>query len=156
MSPKPARLVAALLAVAALTLAACGRSAPPPSPAPSHASGVDGIVLFAGGPLVASPSPSSLPGGFGSAKQGRPYRFVTAEVQATSGTRLGTIVARVRPDALALFSLDLPLDTYVLRPRVPTNGPWPEPTHVTVHTPISARGPSSTSKVRSRCGRSRP
>jgi len=87
MSPKPARLAAALLAVAALTLAACGRSAPPPSPAPSHASGVDGIVLFAGGPLVASPSPSSLPGGFGSAKQGRPYRFVTVEVQATSGTR---------------------------------------------------------------------
>lgn len=121
-----------MLAVLALTLAACGGSATKPSPAPSRASGVDGIVLFGGGPFDASLSPSPLPGDFGSGAQGRPYRFVTVEVRATSGTSAGTVVAKVKPDAQALFALDLPPGSYVLRPLVPKDGPWPLPIRVTV------------------------
>ena len=68
----------AALAVLAMTLASCGGSAPP--------SGVDGIVLFAGGPMILrSHSPSPIPGGFGSGMQGRPYHYVAVQVTATSG-----------------------------------------------------------------------
>jgi hypothetical protein len=136
MSPKHVYLVVTALAVLTLPLAACGRSttnpSPTPSPSLSRASGIDGSVLFAGGPYVASPSPSSLPGGFGSGAQGRPYRFVTVEVRATSGMNAGRVVAKVKPDAQSLFSLDLPPGSYVLRCIVPKNGPWPLPTHAAV------------------------
>ena len=139
MSPKHVYLVVAVLTLLALSLAACGGSAPYLSPSPTRASGVDGIVLFAGGPFMASPSPASLPGGFGSGAKGRPYRYVTVEARATSGTNAGRVVAKVKPDAQALFSLDLPPGSYVLRCIVPKNGPWPLPTHAAVRLDQRAR-----------------
>lgn len=153
MPLKHVQLALTVLAVPTLSLAACGRSAtnpslsPSPSPSPTCASGIDGIVLFAGGPYLASPSPSSLPGGFGSGAQGRPYRFVTVDVRATSGTNAGRVVATVKPDAQALFSLDLPPSGYVLRCLVPSDGPGPNPRTLRSAS-IGARGPSSMWKVR--------
>jgi hypothetical protein len=120
-----------VLAFLAVTLAACGDTTQP--------SGVDGIVLFAGGPYAPSPSPSSLPGGFGPATQGMPYRFVRLQVTATSGANAGKVVAEVKPDAQALFEVSLPPGSYVLKPLVPKNGPFPMPTEVTVRAGEHAR-----------------
>lgn len=123
MSWRKPTLVLALLAILALTLASCG--------AANKASGVAGIVLFQGGPYA--PSTSPLPAGFGSGSKGRPYRFVIVQVKATSGPHAGKVMAKIKPDAEALFSVDLPPGSYVLTPLVPRNGPWPRPATVTVH-----------------------
>ncbi len=137
-APVRAALVAALVvAFAALPLAAtsCG-GATGPSPSPSaggarQTSGIRGIVLLAGGPFVGL-SPSPLPGGFGSGRQGRPYRFATVQVTAEQGVDKGRVVARIKPDADSLFAIALRPGTYELKPLVPKNGPWPRSTTVVV------------------------
>ncbi len=116
-------VLAALLAV---TLAACGAS----SAGATHPSGIDGIVLEEGGEAIVSPSP--LPGGFGSGLQGRPDPFPMVEVEVASGAQAGKDVARVRPNAAALFSVNLPPGSYVLWPLLPTNGGRAHFTTVTV------------------------
>ena len=110
-------LVAIALVCLVLGLAGCGAS--------RQLSGtVDGIVLFEGGPGNPPASPA-LPGGFGSGSQGRPYRWVTVQAKAISGPKAGEIVASVKPDAKALFSVSLPPGRYQLVAVVPKNGPWP-------------------------------
>jgi hypothetical protein len=42
------------------------------------------------------------------------------------------VVARIKPNADALFVIPLPPGAYVLKPRVPRNGPWPQATTVVV------------------------
>lgn len=118
----PALAVMAVL----LVLAGCGGKQPSPEPSPS--SGVRGILLFSGGPYVAS-SPSPLPGGFGTTKLGRPYHFATILVQAKSGAQA---ILSTKPSSDGLFKIALPPGTYVLTPKVPKNGPWPTPTTVVV------------------------
>jgi hypothetical protein len=120
-----------------MTVVSCGAktSAPAGSHSPSGRpggtpSGVVGIVLFEGGPVIFSPSP--LPDGFGSGAKGRPDRFVIVQIKATSGPNAGKVVARLKPNAEALFSVDLPPGRYILRPLVPKNGPWPRLTTITV------------------------
>jgi len=122
-----ARIFAAVttLAAVALVAASCGGSV-------GQTSGIHGIVLFAGGPPITSPSP--LPGGSGSGRQGRPYPSVTVQVTARGGADDGRVVARIKPDAEALFTIPLPPGTYELKPLVPKNGPWPQPTTVVVGT----------------------
>ena len=116
-------LVLAMLAALVLLLASCGKVANQPS-------GVSGIVLFSGGPVVDSPSP--LPSGFGSGDQGRAYRFVTVQVKATTGTNAGKVAADVKPDSQALFRVALPPGGYRLTALVPKHGPVPRPADVTV------------------------
>jgi hypothetical protein len=100
-------------------------------------SGIRGIVLFEGGPGIMSPSP--LPGGFGSGRQGRPYRFVAVQVIARSGADAGRVVARVKPDSAALFRIAVPPGRYELKALVPKSGPWPRPTTVVVARGAYAR-----------------
>ena len=124
----------ALLVAVALVATSCGGAAGPSSSRSAttarQTSGIRGIVLFAGGPDILSPSP--LPGGFGSGRQGRPYRFVTVQVTVARGADKGHVVARIKPNADALFVIPLPPGAYVLKPRVPRNGPWPQATTVVV------------------------
>lgn len=121
-SLRPAGVVAGaltLLAVLAVAAASCGGAAPSPNPSaspPRQESGIRGIVLFGGGPHIASPSP--LPGGFGSGHQGRPYPGVAVEVSIGRGTQKGRVIATVKPDADALFTIAVPPGVYVLRPLV--------------------------------------
>lgn len=124
MSRKKGCSALLLLALFAVMLASCGSSSSKPS-------AVVGIVLFEGGPSNPSPSPA-LPGGFGSGSQGRPYRFVTVQVTATSGPNAGKVVAKLMPDARALFRAKLSPGSYIFKAHVPTNGPWPRATKVTV------------------------
>jgi hypothetical protein len=137
MSWRRSGLALAVLVILAMTLASCAVSA-------TKASGVAGIVLFEGGAYM--PSPSPLPGGFGSGSKGRPYRFVLVQVMATSGPNAGKVVAKLKPNAQAVFSVDLPPGSYILTPLVPKNGPWPRPTTVTVragqrtHAIVSVEG----------------
>ena len=120
MSRKITTTVIVVLVLAAL-LAGCG----------SRPSGVFGIVVFVGGLTPVSPSP--LPAGFISKPVGYPYRSVVIEVRAASGTRAGEVVAKVKPDKQALFTIDLPPGDYVLTPLVPKDGPYTEASNVTVH-----------------------
>jgi hypothetical protein len=113
-----------ILSAVALTGTACGAGAPSPNPSaspPRQVSGIRGIVLLAGGPYILSPSP--LPAGFGSGRQGRPYPGVTVQVAVGRGLHRGRVIAIVRPDADALFTIVVPPGTYVLRPLVPRDGP---------------------------------
>jgi hypothetical protein len=125
---QPKRVVvfaAIVFAAIVLTLTSCagaGESA--------ATSGIRGIVLFEGGPGIMSPSP--LPGGFGSCRQGRPYRVVAVQVIARSGADAGRVVARVKPDSAALFRIAVPPGRYELKALVPKSGPWPRPTTVVV------------------------
>ena len=94
-------------------------------------------------------SPSPLPGGFGSDAQRRPYRFAIMPVKATSGAHAGTVVAKVKPNAEALFSVNLPPGDYVLQPLPPTNGGCGELQRESRCTPGSAHAQWSSSKARS-------
>ena len=132
MSVRCMYLCLALAALLAVTLAACGGSS-----GTTHPSGIDGIVLFQGGEQIMSLSP--LPGGFGSDAQGRPYPFPSVQVQATSGAHAGENVAKVKPNAEALFSVNLPPGSYVLWPLLPVNGGTAHYTNVTVHAGQRAR-----------------
>jgi len=124
--------IAALMALVVVAAScAAGTSHPGPTATTSgHPSGIRGIVLFAGGPFVLSPAP--LPDGFGSGRQGRPYRFVTVQITVKSGAGTGRVVAKVRPDSQAMFAVALPPGAYELKPLVPRNGPWPLTTAVAV------------------------
>lgn len=122
------RLIVLGLATTLLLLAACGGTKPAPTPTPS--SGVQGILLFVGGFSVGSPSP--LPDGFGTTKDGRPYGPMPIQVKAKSGPKAGKVVAKVTNSRDGLFSVTLPPGTYVLTPLVPKNGPWPVPKTVVV------------------------
>jgi len=125
LTARAQRLLLALLPVLLLSLAACGAPKQPSQP-----SGVVGLVLFEGGPVVLSPS--ALPAGFSSGVQGRLYPYVTMEIRAKTGLHAGDVVAKVKPDAKALFKVTLPPGTYVLNPLVPKHGPWPHPVTVVV------------------------
>ncbi len=98
--------LALLLAVS--TVASCGSSSP--KPAPSHSLGtIDGIVLMSNRiAQTAPPTPSPLPGGFGSISGGW---FLSAKtrvsVRAMSGSKAGQVVARVPSDAQGLFAVQL-------------------------------------------------
>ena len=133
--------VVAFVAFAALALASCaGGTGPSPSPsvtAARHTSGIRGIVLLEGGPYVASPSP--LPAGFGSGRQGRPYPFVTVQVTANSGADAGRVVATLKPDRRGLFTIALQPGDYVLEPIVQKDGPAPVQSTVAVTAGTFAR-----------------
>ena len=122
----PAATVA-VVAFAAFALASCaGGTGPSPSSsvtAARHTSGIRGIVLLEGGPYIASPSP--LPAGFGSGRQGRPYPFVTVRVTANSGADAGRVVATLKPDRRGLFTIAPQPGDYVLEPIVQKDG-WVE------------------------------
>ena len=125
----------AIVALAALVLVAAscaaGAGHPGATATTSHQpSGIRGVVLFAGGPFVLSPSP--LPDGFGSGRQGRPYRFVTVQITVKGGAGAGRVVAKLKPGSQALFAVALPPGAYELKPLVPRNGPWPLTTEVVV------------------------
>jgi hypothetical protein len=125
------------LTASVLALASCGSQSSPTSTPSGTSSGVRGIVLFSGGPYIASSSP--LPDGFGTTKLGRPYPWVTVEVRVKTGPGAGQVVAKVKPDAQALFTISLPAGTYVLAPLVPKNGPFPMPTTIVVEPGRYAR-----------------
>jgi hypothetical protein len=128
-------LVLAVIVALVSLATSCGSGAPSASPTPStdRSSGIRGIVLFAGGPVLPpSVSPSPLPGGFGSSSQGRPYGFVTVQVTAEGGAHAGHVLARIKPDSRALFTLAVPPGRYKLTPLVPKNGPFPLATTVVV------------------------
>ena len=131
----------ALGALGALALASCaGGTGPSPSPsvtAARHTSGIRGIVLLEGGPYIASPSP--LPAGFGSGRQGRPYPFVTVRVTANSGADAGRVVATLKPDRRGLFTIALQPGDYVLEPIVQKDGPAPVQSTVAVTAGTFAR-----------------
>ena len=124
-----------VVAAAAFGLVSCGGGggpSPTPSATAASASGIRGIVLLEGGPYTASPPP--LPAGFGSGRRGRPYRFVTVQVTADSGADAGRVVATLKPDPRALFTVALPPGEYVLAPLVAKNGPAPVRSTVVVTT----------------------
>lgn len=107
-------------------LVSCGGgTSPSPSPSMTAArtSGIRGIVLLEGGPYIASPSP--LPAGFGSGRQGRPFPFVTVQVTADSGADAGRVVVTLKPDRRGLFTVALPPGEYILEPIVQKDGPAP-------------------------------
>ena len=122
------RLLLVGLVASFFLAAACGDRQP--TPQSSFSSGIRGIVLFAGGPGVRSPSP--LPGGFGTTKRGLPYRWVTVRVTRAADGKTKATVASLKPDTNALFTVSLPPGTYVLTPLVPKNGPAPLTTRVVV------------------------
>ena len=117
------------LSATVLTLASCGGS--------GKASGIQGIVLFEGGPPIVSPSP--LPSGCGSGLQGRPYSSATVQVTARSCAHAGHVVARFKPDSAALFTVALPAGRYELEVLATRGGPTPRSTTVTVTPGASAR-----------------
>jgi hypothetical protein len=100
-------------------------------------SGIRGIVLFEGGPVIINPSP--LPSGFGSGRQGRPYSVATVQVIARSGAHAGRVVARVKPDSAALFRIAVPPGRYELKALVPKSGLGPRPKTVVVAPGAYAR-----------------
>jgi hypothetical protein len=103
--------------------AGCGRGSVQPTPAPSLSSGIHGILLIGGGPIVnISTTPSPLPDGFGTTKLGWPYHAAQIEVTPKSGARAPIVVT---PAVNGLFTVALPPGTYVLTPKVPSNGPLP-------------------------------
>ena len=62
-----------------------------------------------------------------------------AQVTATSAPNAGKVVATLKPNAEALFSVNLAPGSYVLRPLLAEHGPWPRPTTVTVRAGQRAR-----------------
>jgi hypothetical protein len=125
--------VVAVVAVAFALVSCGGGAGPSPGPSATAAratSGIRGIALLEGGPYIASPPP--LPAGFGSGRQGRPYPFVTVQVTATSGADAGRVVATLKPDRRALFTVALPPGDYVLEPIVQKDGPAPVQSTVVV------------------------
>jgi hypothetical protein len=99
-------MLAVLLALAVLALSACGGASPSPSPTPSLTSGVQGKVMFSGGPAPGSQGP--MPG---------------VAVAVHEGDFDGKIVAKVTADSAGAFKLDLPPGTYTLSADVTGAGP---------------------------------
>ena len=56
------------------------------------------------------------------------------EIRAKTGLRAGDVVAKVKPDAEALFKVTLPPGAHVVNPLVPKHGPWPHPVTVVVQS----------------------
>ena len=112
-----ARFALTVLLLVALSLASCS-SAKQPTKQASKASGVVGIVeIGQGGMRVFNPTPSPIPvlspGGFGLGGD-FPYPDVTVVGNAASGKKTGVVVARVRPNAQAIFRETLPPGRYAL------------------------------------------
>ena len=105
-------MVALPAALGVLLLAACGTTAPSPSPSPSSSatSGVQGKVMWAGGPVV------STDGATPKAQQGTLSRVIVVVHRGDIG---GTVVAKVKTDASGRFLVELAAGTYTLVAQVP-------------------------------------
>jgi hypothetical protein len=112
------KAIAVVLAafVGAPLLAACGaRATPGPSASASAASGIYGIALLGpGGSQTSNPTPSPLPGGFGSSEGLKPFAQATVLIKARDGEHAGQVVARVKSDNQGIFRVALPPGRYLL------------------------------------------
>lgn len=103
-------MIVLAVALNVLLASACGTAAPSPSPSSSVTSGVQGKVMWAGGPAVstngATPKTQrgTLPG-------------VTVVVHR--GDVAGAVVAKVKADASGRFLVELPAGAYTLVAQVP-------------------------------------
>ena len=106
-----------LVFVAVLVVASgCGGKAAP-SPSPSIASGVEGRVLSAGGPVSPDYPPSP-----------RPYPLSVVSAIDSSGR----VIASAQPDQDGGFRLALAPGTYTLKARPTSGNPWFGPRKVSV------------------------
>jgi hypothetical protein len=103
-------MIALPAALGVLLLSACGTTAPSPSPSPSAMSGVQGKVMWAGGPVV------STEGATPTAQQGTLPRVTVVVHRGDLG---GAVVAKVKTDALGRFLVELAPGTYTLVAEVP-------------------------------------
>jgi hypothetical protein len=103
-------MIALPAALGVLLLSACGATAPSPSPTSSATSGVQGRVMWAGGPAV------STNGASPKAQQGT-LPGVTVVVHR--GDTRGAVVAKVKADASGRFLVELPAGTFTLVAQVP-------------------------------------
>ena len=103
-------MIALLAALGVLLLAACGTTAPSPLPSSSATSGVQGTVMWAGGPVV------STDGASPHAQQGTLPRVTVVVRRGDIG---GAVVAKVKTDAAGRFLVELPAGTYTLVAQVP-------------------------------------
>ena len=92
-------------ALCVLMLSACGATTPSPSPTPTATSGVQGTVMWAGGPAV------SINGASPTSQQG-PLPGVTVLVHR--GDIGGEVVAKVKADGSGRFLVELPPGTFTL------------------------------------------
>jgi hypothetical protein len=129
---RPGKLLLLPGVLALLLVVGCGGTQP--GPEPSLSSGIHGILLFAGGPAIISPTP--LPDGFGTTELGRPYCAATILAKAKSGAQA---MRSAKPSSDGLFTMALPPGTYVLTPKVPKDGPMPLSTTVVVKPGAFAR-----------------
>jgi len=102
--------LALLLALTVLTLAACGSPSPSPTPTPPPTSGVQGKVMFSGGPALST----------GQTQQGPLPGVAVAVHESDLG---GKTVATFKADATGRFKVELPPGTYTLVAKVPGAGP---------------------------------
>lgn len=104
-------MIALPAALGVLLLSACGgTTAPSPSPSSSATSGVQGKVMWAGGPVV------STDGATPKAQQGTLPRVTVIVHRGDIG---GAVVATVKADASGRFLVELPAGAYTLVAQVP-------------------------------------
>jgi len=114
MSSSRCFMLALLVVLTVPTLSACGSPSTSPSPAPSLTSGVQGKVMFSGGPVLSTETPSD---GTPPKIQQGPMPGVAVAVH--EGDLGGGIVVTVKADASARFKVELPPGTYTLVAKVP-------------------------------------